>query len=993
MGIGETDGLLGNEESRRLWSEPYQIEVPRLADGKLGFSIVVEKFNDGTLSELSNVKVSIVKENCLSKELRKSLYITKIDGADIRHLQKLTDVKDVLRNSTGTVVLLEAQERLSLCSDDEDQMMNMNCNDDSFAGSSNCSSGSSYSTGSMNSLLQQSSSHCRRFFPHGQSLRLSSLPLPQLSQPHSNGSLSSIMETLSLQQAVFLYPDRIKWDCKTKKIQLKSEDGTFNFDYDIIPSSTNSLQSSMDSSMFCLVTHVQGQTVGKLKRGDLILSLNRIPCQHDSVRKKINDILRTNSEITLIIQRPVKFEQELLRDLELLQKVIYPTRRVFMVGSGAGTYFNSFGVKYDFLGLAYNHNHPYLPPIKTTAFKACCVHRIGNRTFSVSPWNTRWQSAGCSLLGDQVQQDVIELLAIFDESFFHNCMNISFTKDSIFLVMVECDKMNGNKEVSRILHTIHTCIGKDAIVRLFVVCQHGISQCAHATNHQSYLNKIRQTKLLEVPMSPNHNAVDSYFSSLFDIVHNTKPLQVNQATLRFLSERKKTETNVIPNLCLSVKEMFKMFTENDTLDVVADLKEMREFIGVDLKDRPIRSALHPSRQPHSSIYFAANIEFLLTAMSQMAYPILSGRSSNIQEQQQSLIVASTLIHRSLILKHLQPHESNALEIFSVLESNKVIFGLKSCGQRLTNNYYVPFLQQNVSLKLNSLPETPYVLYIDFTTNILCTDFLELVVCFGNSQGWDFSQELQLCLCQVLFEKFVFIFEFRPLIKQIRIVPRNKFTKEQHWASLISFWRQLTNVCKHVFPLNMLKEHSRCNRASCIYCGIERNSGPLIVRCNYLESPTNKGPSEQSKKKQVPSVEKTLVFNANYNVIKCICDGLNERPEYGWKKIAAHLNISLTHVNSCENCKDPSESLLWDWSASDVNCTILDLRNILYEINRLDLVRILENYMKQVKKEGGSVGAGSSSMTSSSCSSIRSHAGVCSSSASCSGTASSTDISH
>lgn len=42
MGIGETDGLLGNEESRRLWSEPYQIEVPRLADGKLGFSIVVE---------------------------------------------------------------------------------------------------------------------------------------------------------------------------------------------------------------------------------------------------------------------------------------------------------------------------------------------------------------------------------------------------------------------------------------------------------------------------------------------------------------------------------------------------------------------------------------------------------------------------------------------------------------------------------------------------------------------------------------------------------------------------------------------------------------------------------------------------------------------------------------------------------------------------------------------------------------------------------------
>ncbi|CAE1150604.1 unnamed protein product [Acanthosepion pharaonis] len=182
----------------------------------------------------------------------------------------------------------------------------------------------------------------------------------------------------------------------------------------------------------------------------------------------------------------------------------------------------------------------------------------------------------------------------------------------------------------------------------------------------------------------------------------------------------------------------------------------------DLKDRPIRSALHPSRQPHSSIYFAANIEFLLTAMSQMAYPIL------------------------------------------------------------------------------------------------------------------------------------------PLIKQIRIVPRNKFTKEQHWASLISFWRQLTNVCKHVFPLNMLKEHSRCNRASCIYCGIERNSGPLIVRCNYLESPTNKGPSEQSKKKQVPSVEKTLVFNANYNVIKCICDGLNERPEYGWKKIAAHLNISLTHVNSCEN---------------------------------------------------------------------------------------------
>lgn len=185
-------------------------------------------------------------------------------------------------------------------------------------------------------------------------------------------------------------------------------------------------------------------------------------------------------------------------------------------------------------------------------------------------------------------------------------------------------------------------------------------------------------------------------------------------------------------------------------------------------------------------------------MSQMAYPILSGRSSNIQEQQQSLIVASTLIHRSLILKHLQPHESNALEIFSVLESNKVIFGLKSCGQRLTNNYYVPFLQQNVSLKLNSLPETPYVLYIDFTTNILCTDFLELVVCFGNSQGWDFSQELQLCLCQVLFEKFVFIFEFRPLIKQIRIVPRYVYIFSSWFSSIFSLYSLLCSISDSKF---------------------------------------------------------------------------------------------------------------------------------------------------------------------------------------------------
>ena len=155
----------------------------------------------------------------------------------------------------------------------------------------------------------------------------------------------------------------------------------------------------------------------------------------------------------------------------------------------------------------------------------------------------------------------------------------------------------------------------------------------------------------------------------------------------------------------------------------------------------------------------------------MAYPILSGRSSNIQEQQHSLLIASTLIPRMLLLEHLQPHESNALEILSVLESNKVIFGLKSPGIRISNTYYVPFLQQNVSFNLNILPETNYVLYIDFTTNILCTDFLELVVCFGNSHGWDFSQELQLYVCQVLFEKFHFTFEFRPLIKQIRIVPR------------------------------------------------------------------------------------------------------------------------------------------------------------------------------------------------------------------------------
>lgn len=738
--------------------------------------------------------------------------------------------------------------------------------------------------------------------------------------------------------------------------------------------------------MFCLVTHVQGQTVGKLKRGDLILSLNGVPCQHYSVREKLDSILRSKSSIAVIIQRPVKFEQELLRGWELLQKVIYPTRRVFMIGSGAGTYFNSFGVKYDFLGLAYNYNHQYLPPIKTTAFKACCVHRLGNRTFSVFPWSTRWQSAGRSLLGDQVQQDVIELMAVFDESFFHNCMNISFTKDSIFLLMVECDKVNDNQEVNRILHTVHTCIGKDAIIRLFVVCQHGATQCAHATSHQSLLNKSRQTKLLEVPMNPNSNAIDNFLGSLFAIVHNTKPLQVNQATLRFLSERKKT--NIVPNLYSSVKEMFKMFTEKDTLDVIADLKEMREFIGLDLKNRPTRSTLHPSRQTHTSLYFATNIEFILTSMSQMAYPTLSGRSNNIQEQRQTLIMASALIHRNLLLKHLQPHESNALEILSVLESNKIIFGLKSCGHHLTNNYYVPFLQQNVSLKLNKFSETPYVLYIDFTTHILSTDFLELVVYFGNSQGWDFNQELQLYVCQILFEKFLFTFEFRPLLKQIRIVPRNKFIREQHRLTLVRFWQQLTSVCKLVFPLNMLKEHSCCDRAACIYCGIERTSGPSVLRCSSLERP-HRAPPEQPKKKPAASVEKTLILNANYNMIKTICDRLNEKPEDGWKKIAACLNMSLTHMNMCENCQDPSESLLWEWSASDVNCTILDLRNILLEINRADLVRILDNYILQVKKEGGSIDAGSSSMNSSRCSSIRSHTGgACSSSFS--GTASSAD---
>ena len=40
-----------------------------------------------------------------------------------------------------------------------------------------------------------------------------------------------------------------------------------------------------------------------------------------------------------------------------------------------------------------------------------------------------------------------------------------------------------------------------------------------------------------------------------------------------------------------------------------------------------------------------------------------------------------------------------------------------------------------------------------------------------------------------------------------------------------------------------------------------------------------------KKKQAPSVEKTQIFYVNYDVIKCICNGLNKRPEDGWKKIA------------------------------------------------------------------------------------------------------------
>ncbi|CAI9738002.1 XP_029647517.1uncharacterized protein LOC115221472 [Octopus vulgaris] len=903
MGMAEDEPLFRLDEDIIDSGKPCKIPVPRRADGKLGFSIIIQKCSSGNIA-----KVTQVKDTCLSRELTKYHYITKIDEIDIRHLKTPMEVESVLSLSSGTVVLLEAYRSLYHDSNDNIQRMSLN--------SSVCSSSNSSSTNSMNSLLLDADGSC-----HSQ-------PVPR----------PIATDTVSLKDAVFKNPDSIQWDAKPKTVILKrSSSGKFGFVYEVLLSSLVP-KNSVNTSMYFLITKLSNDAARKLKVGDLILSLNGIACQDLSVKKVIDQKIETESELRLIIQRPVKFKHRNNPCVE--QKRICPIKRVFLCGPAAMVYYNFLVNRLKSNRHKTSQNYP-MPETNlnndTAAFKASCVW-TQRGTFFVESWSKR--SWFYHL--DVKHLIALELLASSDESFFHHCMKLTFTKNSIFFIMLDCQLSSvtqGSKQaelrmLKRYIHTIQSCVGKEVQIKVKCVCQDNSEQCRN--QHNYFIDKIMVEPIV-IPSNSDQNS-DTFVNSVFELA---KQKEISMSYHAAYALHKLYHLGLCKSIATdffkTVHKVFDKISQQDLHQTVREMSSFKYYIGVNSR----KSALLPQG---NSLY--VNIEYVLNSMSQLAYQPISlvSRSHTFSQYHK---IPNGIVDQQVLVDNLYPSDVFSHSVLALLESHNVILSLKESGQYACTKYYIPCLQHSYQMEVqNPLMHNVFSLYIQFCSSAQHTDFLRLVISFGNLYGWELPQEIQLSQCNIMVGTHMVHFQYQWQTQQVKIT--SEITTQSNEETLFHIFQQLHQVCVAVFPYSFFKYYGRCHNPQCIYCCHSQRKHESPIFCTHLINET-----QVKQIGKVIDVEKMSVLELNSKILFHICLELNSNPSLNWKMLAGHLNCDLSLVGRYESSQDPCINVLVDWNNTSLNSTAINFRKILHDMKRYDLAKLVEEELDKLRREQSS----------------------------------------
>lgn len=296
--------------------------------------------------------------------------------------------------------------------------------------------------------------------------------------------------------------------------------------------------------------------------------------------KVIDQKIETESELRLIIQRPVRFKHRNNPCVE--QKRICPIKRVFLCGPAAMVYYNFLVTRLKSNRHKMSQNYPMTETNlnnDSATFKASCVW-TQRGTFFVESWSKR--SWFYHL--DVKHLIALELLASSDESFFHHCMKLAFTKNSIFLIMLDCQLSNatqGSKQaelqvLKRYIHTIQSCVGKEVQIKVKCFCKDNTEQCRNQNSF--FVDKILVEPIV-IPSNSDQNS-DTFFNSIFELAKQKEISMSYQAAyalhkLFHIGLCKSITTDFFK----TVHKVFDKISQQDLHQTVREMSSFKYYIG------------------------------------------------------------------------------------------------------------------------------------------------------------------------------------------------------------------------------------------------------------------------------------------------------------------------------------------------------------------------------------------------------------------------------
>ncbi|KAL5013256.1 hypothetical protein ScPMuIL_007526 [Solemya velum] len=591
-----------------------------------------------------------------------------------------------------------------------------------------------------------------------------------------------------------------------------------------------------------------------------------------------------------------------------------------------------------------------------------------------------------------------EIFIVPDDRFFNHCCHFLFTATSIFLLTFNGTKLlkSPPTEIMRIqnlIHTIRCCVGDDAPILTYGLVSES-TQTSHTlaeveilfyTSYGDQLKKfeVNSPEMLDSSFSDFSQA--SWIPKVEKVLWMTimETIQIQPILLASLSVIIQLEEQVKSNHRVVNEEIFEKIVRTTIPNCQQDLQHM-----ILLELRTCGQIISTKSGPFNSTVFADSMllldpEALLQPMKRLIHLDFSSLDNQEQVKQNWLdLQYSATIDCSDFINYTMDDDKESQLILSFLEC----FGILN---RKKNKYCIPyFLQEPNYLEEPQYDRDDILINIMFHARISSLTFFQLIW-YVENQGERCTemsvQDSRICHLRYDDVNFSFIHE-----KQLdRIVVQVKGDKKPVKPVIYHSW--VEQICREAFssdtsftvklvsakvlsqnltvtdilPTGVVAEtsQSKCtvSEENNIQYGnehLQSKSGTGNMKAKTeredkgAKSVSNSGAKAEGKEnkgvKNKPRRTSMCVNELPYSVLQSVCQ-LLDLPQDGrdWRAVAEHLdlNIDVQKIKLYAQVKDPSQTLLLDWSCSRLG-TVDQLMTILKypEIDRRDVIKCITDFL-------------------------------------------------